>query len=421
MAHLGDRPEAARVPVPVTMRMSVSVVSAAVLAICLACAVAGCAAPADRPAVATRGSTDRAPGASRRAGDATLHPPADGVESQLREVVVAWPEALPLETIFPKRDLEQRMAFIAACDMSMRARDRDAVDDAKALAALYAEFTDPQLFAEALRERFELVRVEQVAGGAAPTTESAASGLMTGYATPFVEARLRPDERYRFPLFGDLRKDSPELAVAPRREILSSESARKSVLAWVDDPLLWALVETNGTARLEIDTPSGAKSLLLSRVATNGRPWTGLGRALAARGLVPADGTTLADVAQAARANPAAAEAAAMENERVVFFAAVGSNAFPPALGIAGARLVPGYSCAADQSIYAPGSALLVVDGSPADGRAMPPRLLFVHDAGGAIRGPQRIDAYRGQGTEPLLKAGELREPVTVYRLTRRR
>lgn len=398
-------------------RMSVAVVSFALVAL----GMTACAGGGGRSATSASGSSEVNARAASRAGDATLHPPEAADAPSLRATTVAWPEAIALDGIFPKRDLEQRMAFIAACDMSMRAREREVVDDAKALAALYAEFTDPQLFAEALRERFELVRVEQSSSAAGATNVPQAAGLMTGYATPFVEARLVPDQRYRFPIFGDLRKDLPELAGAARREILASSAARKSVLAWVDDPLLWALVETNGTARLEIETASGTKTLLVSRVATNGRPWTGLGRALAARGLVPAEGTTLADVAQAARANPAAAEEAAMENERVVFFAPVGSNAFPPALGIAGARLVAGYSCAADQSIYPPGSALLVVDASPDDGRAMPPRLLFVHDAGGAIRGPQRIDAYRGQGTEPLLRAGEMRQSVTVYRLTRRR
>ena len=422
-----------------------------------ACAGSGASAGAG---AAPRASESSARSASTRAGDPTLHPPGEPAEVRLRSTEVAWSDTLPLEGLYPKRDLEQRMAFIAACDMSMRARDPGAVEDAKLLAALYSEHDNAASFAEALREEFELVRIEsdsvvesgggadagiqgavgasaseRVGSGAGPEVASAdaaagkgagrspaaPAGLMTGYATPFVEARLVRDERFRFPLFGDLRKSAPELAGSARRAILDSPEARKSVIAWVDDPLLWALVETNGTARLEVPSDRGPREILLSRVATNGRPWTGLGRALAARGLVPAEGATLADVAQAARANPAAAEEAAMANDRVVFFAAVGSNAFPPALGIAGARLVAGYSCAADQSVYPPGSALLVVDAAPDDGRAMPPRLLFVHDAGGAIRGPQRVDAYRGQGTEPLLRAGEMRESVLVYRLTRRR
>lgn len=404
--------------------------------VCLAAVLllVGCGTPSagDRDASGARtgapdGSADL--GGAVRRGEPSLHPPG---EAAARWKAIAGPELsqLDLKALYPKSDLDQRMAFIAACDMSMRSRDASAARDAKALAALYSRYDDVESFVEALDESFELVELVEplgpakppVPGGGADGTATESMGLLTGYATPYVEARLAPDERFRFPLFGDLRARFPELAASPRREILASAEARGAAIAWVDDPLLWALVETNGTAKLEVTTSRGSRTVLVSRVATNGREWTSLAKGLAARGLIPATGTTLADVARAAREHPQAAEEAALDNERLVFFAPVGSNAFPPAFGIPGARLVSGYSCAADQSVYPPGSALLVLDAAAAEdgSQRMQPRLLFVHDAGGAIRGPQRVDAYRGQGTEALLRAGELRRPVRVFRLTMR-
>ena len=271
-------------------------------------------------------------------------------------------EGIDFTAAFPKRDVPQRVAFLAACNISSGAIDPESANDAVA-----------------------------------------------------------PDEMFRFPIFGDMRMSSPELAALPRAELIRSPVARANAIAWIDDPLAWAIVETNGTARLLVeDAPSG-RELLVTRIATNDRPWTSLGRALAARGLIESATYTLSDVAAAAERYPREAEAAVLENERVVFFALADNENFPPVLGLPFGKLVGGYSCAADQSIYPAGSVLVVVERptqESADSKAKrPARILFVHDAGGAIAGSSRVDVYFGQGTEALIRAGATRVPVDVYRL----
>lgn len=327
------------------------------------------------------------------------------------------PGAVDVVGLFPRRDVLQRKSFLTALEAARRTGNADAAADAGVLFAAFNMSSTPEDFARRVVDEFAMVEMRTAEGA------SSADGLLTGYATPVVAARRTRDDRFRFPLVGDIRIGAPELLEAPRREILASARAQSAAIAWIDDPAVWAIVETNGTARLVIESGDGrAEEMLVSRAATNGRPWTGLGRALAARGLVSAEDYTLADVLRASRENPQAAEEAAMENERLVFFREVPAENFPPALGIRGARLSGGYSCAADQSVYPPGSVLLVVrraadakPGEPADAR-----LMFVMDAGGAIKGPGRVDLYFGQGTESLARAGATREQVSVYRLVRR-
>lgn len=374
-------------------------------------------------------------GCASAPSDPTLRPP--GAPTRVSgETVVRDLDGFDFVTGYPKRFLEQRVAFNAACDMSRQSPDRQAARDAALLFELASAAGSPEQFAASLQGRFELVQV-QAEGDAL----AAARGMMTGYATPEVSVRLREDERFRFPIFGDLRAKHPGLAKLPRRELLASKEARAEAIAWIDDPLAWALVETNGSARLTIDESTAKdgrrSSIVISRVATNDRPWTSIGRWLANRGLLDGATYTFADVAASCAANPGKAVDAALDNERVVYFERVGEAAFPPPYGLRGGKLMSAYSCAADQSVYPAGTVLVIVEreepaagdasgggavpaGDPAPAPRRAARFLFVHDAGGAIVGPGRVDVYFGEGTDALLRAGQTRSPVEVYRLRAR-
>jgi membrane-bound lytic murein transglycosylase len=354
--------------------------------------------------------------------DPTLHPPG-GPARKAGETVVRDLSKYDFMTAFPKRFLEQRVAFTAACEMSSRSTDKSVAADAELLYKIGLDSQGPEDFASRLQGKFELVQIEaETAGGTAGP--SAKEGMMTGYATPEFVVRSRPDERFRFPIYGDIRATHPELADKPRRELVAAEAARDAVIAWIDDPLGWALIETNGTARLKFDDGGmkdgkPRKRICVSRIATNGREWTSLGRWLANRGLV--DGTyTFADVVRAAEKLPDQAAEAALDNERVVFFAVVDEKAFPPPLGLPAGKLLSAYSCAADQSIYPPGTVLIVFDRGEGVREPRSARFLFVHDAGGAIKGAGRIDLYFGEGIDAVAQAGQTRTPIEVYRLRRR-
>lgn len=358
-------------------------------------------------------------GCASAPSEPTLHPPG-ARPTATTERVTRDLSRFDFATAYPKRFLEQRLAFTAACDTSARSPDKAAAADADLLFDIGIDAKSPEDFVSRLQGAFELVQISQENAAFA-----ADQGMLTGYATPEMVVRSKSDERFRFPIFGDLRASHPELADKPRREILASEAARAAAIAWIDDPLGWALIETNGTARLKFDDGGVEKgkprrTIAISRVATNGRPWTSIGRWLANRGLLEASTYTFADVARAAETHPDKAEQAALDNERVVFFAEVRGEAFPPPVGITGGKLISGYSCAADQSIYPPGSVLIVIERIEGQPEPRAARFLFVHDAGGAISGPGRVDVYFGEGLEALANAGQTRRPVEIYRLRRR-
>jgi membrane-bound lytic murein transglycosylase len=319
-------------------------------------------------------------------------------------------EALPM--LSPKIDMAQRMSFVQGIEYSGRAADARAQSAAAELLAAYRASASSDEFGAELDRRFVFERCSAFGGEA-----HEGRALLTAYATPVVEASRAPDARHRYPLFADLRAPLPELATAPRADILASPDARARAIGWVEDPLAWALVETNGTAIVRFPAARGARAVEvpISRVATNGRPFTSLARGLAAKGLLELPKATLDSVAKVARENPETAEAAALSNERVVFFAPADPATFPPALGLAGdARLLPGISCAADWRVYPPGTTLLLVERR--GDRAML-RFAFVHDSGGAIEGPGRVDLYFGVGAEAIASAGRVRGEVEVYRL----
>ncbi len=345
--------------------------------------------------------------------DRSLHPPGDAVEF----------ESVRLSSAEETRILARAAAAFAALDASAR---REAVD--RSSRAGDPEVREVARLLRAIADRLDDGRGHPGGcageGGCADlflasfevilpkaTVSASADALVTGYATPRVQASRAADARHALPILGDLRRVDPALAAAPRRAILDDPRTAREAIAWIADPLDWALVETNGTAELDF---GDGETIRISRVATNGRAFTSLGRALAARGALAAP-FDLDDVRDAARTDPTLARAAALDNERVVFFRVVAPDRFPPALGLDG-RLLAGVSCAADQSVHPPGSTLLLDEG---DGAAL--RLAFVHDAGGAIRGPSRVDLYFGCGPEAVAEAGRCRRPARVLRLAPRR
>lgn len=346
--------------------------------------------------------------------DPSLKPPADAGAAREAFRYEAGPRLASLVPgrMHPTGDVGGRMRFIEAIDACMRSPDAGVRADAAALRQAFEGAPSAEAFLATLSERFAAWEVVPSEG--AEQASRGGSALVTGYATPVVRAKRRPDARFRYPLFVDLRRRFESVAQSPRRQILATPNIDSQSIAWVGDPLAWALIETNGSARLVFDDGIEPSQLAISRVATNGRPWTGMGRWFRENGLIDRDDYTLAEVRTTAYVHPEKAEMAALANERVVYFEISDPKRFPTALGLGGARLIAGWSCAADQRFYPPGSILLVVEETDAGPRG---HILFVHDAGGAIRGPERVDCYIGEGDEALARAGELRGAARVYRL----
>ena len=137
--------------------------------------------------------------------------------------------------------------------------------------------------------------------------------------------------------------------------------------------------------------------------------YTSMGRELVKAGVMPFEKLTLPALTDYFRAEPQEMNRYLPRNRRFVFFRETRGAAVT---GSIGAPLVPEHSMATDAAALPPGALALAqieltnpvaahVFGSPTV-----TRWVFGHDAGGAIKGPARVDLFMGTGTRAGQRAG---------------
>ncbi len=104
-------------------------------------------------------------------------------------------------------------------------------------------------------------------------------------------------------------------------------------------------------------------------------------------------------------------------NESYVFFRVIPGAPF----GSLGVTLTPGRSIATDPRIFPRGALAFVRTMRPVDlgdnrvGWKPVERFVLSQDAGGAIRGPGRVDIFWGRGPDADLAASDMKEPGELY------
>lgn len=260
--------------------------------------------------------------------------------------------------------------------------------------------------------------------------------LVTGYYQPELPARRTRSERFRYPLYripDDLvevdlaafcpacsgrviqgrTKDGQLVPYYSRAEIDHGALAgRDDEIAWLDDPVEAFFLHVQGSALLRFDD---GVQMQISYAASNGRPYTSLGRALVEQGKMERDTVSLQALKDYLHAHPAE-QAQLMEmNQRYIFFRPVVAGP----IGSIGVPLTDGRSVAADANVY-PRGVLAFLRVSPRDHTAanqepVVSRFVLVQDAGVAITGPSRIDLFLGTGATAEAIAGGLRNPGELY------
>ena len=279
---------------------------------------------------------------------------------------------------------------------------------------------EPAKLAQAIRTRFDLV----------PSAVDQADRdiLVTGYYRPLIEGSLTQTAAYRFPIY---RKPDELIELAggksgpylSRYEIdaLGRLRGKGYEIAWVKDPvqLFFLHIQGSGVIRLE-----NGRTLQLNFAASNGRPYTSIGKILIDEGKLRAEEVSAARLRKYLRERPEERERLFMRNERYVFFRFVESGP----LGSLNIPLTPGRSVAADASYFPPGGLGFLTSRQPLLDRAgnlagwRPfSRFVLVQDAGAAIRGPRRLDLYFGGGDEAGGPAGFMNSRGQLYFLLRKK
>ncbi len=287
----------------------------------------------------------------------------------------------------------------------------------------------PEQLAQAIGSRFELV-------------ESAGNPevVFTGYYQPVLAASLTETEEFRYPIYAKpqdlieatvvtLRPEARNEKIAGRLEenrfipYFSREEIDRGQrlkgkgyeIAWVRDPAELFFLHVQGSGILEL---TDGRRVHLNYAATNGRPYTSIGKALIDGGKVPPEGVSMQRLQQYLKEQPEERDDLFARNERYVFFRFVERGP----LGSLDVPLTAGRSLATDPAYFPRGAPGFMVGRRPLiDGAGnfigWQPFARFVvnQDTGAAIRGPQRADLYFGTGEQAGSGAGFMKSAGKLY------
>ena len=238
--------------------------------------------------------------------------------------------------------------------------------------------------------------------------------LVTGYHEPIIDASDVPSAEYRVPIHG-----IPGDLAAGRRwsraEIEQGRLGRRArPIAWARDPLDVFFMEIEGSGTLRLP---GNRELRVGPAATNGRPYRSIGWLLIQEGKISPEAMTMRALREWLTEHPEERARVLRYNESYVFF-----TPRPGApVGSLGVPLTPGRSIATDPRIFPRGALAFVRTTRPVE---LPggvivwkpvTRFVLSQDAGGAIRGPGRVDVFWGRGPEAELAASDMKEPGELY------
>ncbi|MBI5445669.1 MAG: MltA domain-containing protein, partial [Deltaproteobacteria bacterium] len=186
----------------------------------------------------------------------------------------------------------------------------------------------------------------------------------------------------------------------PTRAEIEQDPARLGLagqeIAWFKDKFEAFLVQVQGAARLEL--VGGDGPIYLGYAANNGRPYTSIGKLLAAENRMEKEKINTQSIHAFFREHPDELDGYLNRNDRYIFFRETSPNNWPT--GCLGFEVTPLRSLATDKAIYPRAGVVLVKTKLAAPGGGAEPfeQLMVDQDAGGAIRAPGRGDIYVGLG-----------------------
>ncbi|MES2951931.1 MAG: MltA domain-containing protein [Pseudomonadota bacterium] len=261
-----------------------------------------------------------------------------------------------------------------------------------------------------MQERLQPFRVE--------TLQGEATGLLTAYYEPMLEASRVTNATFGVPLY----QPPPGLAQRKpwysRQEIDTLPEAQAALhgraIAYLADPIDALVLQIQGSGRVRITQPDGSERWVrLAYAGTNDQPYRSVGRWLLDQGLVK-DASWPGIKAWLAQ-NPQRQQELLWSNPRVVFFreeaiAARDSSEGPR--GAQGVALTPGRSIAVDPTSIPYGTPLWLASTGP---QTTLQKLVLAQDTGSAIIGAVRADYFVGWGAEAGELAGRLRQPLQLW------
>jgi membrane-bound lytic murein transglycosylase A len=262
----------------------------------------------------------------------------------------------------------------------------------------------------------------------APLGES--DGFFTGYYETVIEGARVKSAQYSVPLYArpaDLAGRNGNFGrivggrMVPyydRTEIENGALAGQHLeICWVKNPVDAFFAQIQGSTRVHL---SDGKLLRLNYAATNGLPYTPVGKFLVERGIIAKQDMSMDRIRDWMDANPAEAKDLRRKNRAFVFFQKTELSANDETVGAQGVPLTPLRSVAVDKNIHVYGTPIWIDAELPI--KSEKPDTPFRHlavaqDTGTAIVGPARADIYFGSGEEIGHVAGRIKQHGTFVML----
>jgi len=187
-------------------------------------------------------------------------------------------------------------------------------------------------------------------------------------------------------------------------------NGKKLEICWVKNPVDAFFAQIQGSTRVKLDD---GKLLLLNYIASNGQPYTPVGKFLIDRGIISKEEMSMDRIRDWMDANPDAGKELRRKNRSFVFFQETALAAHDECIGAQGIPLTAGRSLAVDKKIHTYGTPIWIDADLPILSEKPETkfrRLLFAQDTGAAIVGAARADIYFGAGEEIGHIAGRIKQ-----------
>ena len=242
-----------------------------------------------------------------------------------------------------------------------------------------------------------------------------ADGFYTGYYEPEVLGSRVKTAEYPVPVYGVpahvAGKKSRHFVQYDRVDIEKGALAGKGLeICWIKNPVDLFFAQIQGSTRIKL---ADGELLRLNYIASNGKPYTPVGRLLIDRGVFTPEEMSMDKIRDFMEANPEEGKALREKNRSFVFFSKTKLQAHDECLGAQGIALTPGRSIAVDPKIHVYGTPIWIDAKLPLKGAAPEDtfqRLVVAQDTGSAIRGPARADIYFGHGPDIPSIAGRIKQ-----------
>ncbi len=241
-------------------------------------------------------------------------------------------------------------------------------------------------------------------------------GFFTGYYETEVDGSRFPSDEYTVPIYAApaetvKKHQSKVFADLDRAKIEDGALAGKGLeICYVKNPIDAFFAQIQGSTRVKLDT---GKMLRLNYVASNGQPYTPVGKFLVDRGIVSKEEMSMDKIREFMESNPDEGKELRRKNRSFVFFQETSLGEHDECIGAQGVALTPGRSLAVDKKIHVYGTPIWIDANLPIDSEKPETkfqRLLFAQDTGSAIVGPARADIYFGHGEEISHIAGRIKQ-----------